>query len=179
MESRSRLFDFDIRYKTREATRHCQKAERAQWNRGADYLISSSATRQGEVTRRCRQQERVQVQDKEQLREKADRAHWSRGADYLILISATGGASSMESRSRPFDFDIRYKTGGVTRHRQQQDKEQLREKAERAQWNRGADYLILISATRQGKLREIFSNKARNSYKRRRSELNGIEAQTI
>ena len=80
----------------------------------------------------------------------------------------------MESRSRPFDFDIRYKTGGVTRHRQQRDKEQLREKAERAQWNRGADYLILISATRQGKLRDIVNNKARSSYERRRSELNGI-----
>ena len=61
----------------------------------------------------------------------------------------------MESRSRPFDFDIHYKTGGVTRRRQQQDKEQLREKAERGQWNRGVDYLILISAIRQGKLQDI------------------------
>ena len=93
----------------------------------------------------------------------------------------------MEPRSSLFEFDIRYKTResyktlSATRQRTAtregggSSMEQLREKEERVERNRGVDYLILISATRQGKLQHIVSNRTRSSYERRRSELHGIE----
>ena len=75
-----------------------------------------------------------------------------------------GGASSLEPRSRLFDFDIRYKTGGSCK---------------------------TLSATRQGtatreggassmeSMSKLFDNLTRDSYERRRSELNGTEEQPI
>ena len=72
----------------------------------------------------------------------------------------------MESRMRLFDFD-------------NCGKEDRIEKEERDECNRGGYYFVLISAARQGMLQDTVSNKQRDSYDRRRSELNGIEEQTI
>ena len=143
-------------YKAREGLQ--AKERRAQWNRGGDYFILMSATRQGHVQggqRRLQAKEKraqwnrggycfnliplmrqVHVQGKGGLQAKETRAQLNRGGDYSILVSAA-------------------RQGEVTRHRQQQDKKQLRAKAERAQWNRRADYLILTAAIRQGKLQDI------------------------